>query len=108
MKNRFINDHRHEFKVANMCRVLELTRGGFYQWILKPLSIAGEGITRYRNGFNQWRTSSPWAATATQTSDEPPVKAAPEPVEAEHIETMTSKPAESVEQSPILAPLADF
>lgn len=37
-----------------------------------------------------------------------PVQAAPERIEAEHIETMTSKPAEIVEQSPILAALADF
>lgn len=74
MKYRFINDHRHEFKVATMCRVLELTRGGFYQWIQKPLSVAGkagEGSTRHRSGLDQRRASSTWAATATQASDEP-------------------------------------
>lgn len=37
-----------------------------------------------------------------------PVQAAPERVEVEPVETMTSKPAEIVEQSPILAALADF
>lgn len=38
MKYRFINDLRHEFKVASMCRFLSIKRGGFYQWIHKPLS----------------------------------------------------------------------
>lgn len=38
MKYRFINDHRHEFRIATMCRVLRVTRGGFYQWLNKPLS----------------------------------------------------------------------
>lgn len=38
MKYRFINDHRHEFRVATMCRVLRVSRGGFYQWVHKPLS----------------------------------------------------------------------
>jgi putative transposase len=38
VKYRFINDHRHEFRIATMCRVLRVTRGGFYQWLHKPLS----------------------------------------------------------------------
>lgn len=38
MKYRFINDHRHVFRVAPMCRMLEVTRGGFYQWLEKPES----------------------------------------------------------------------
>ncbi|ULU23383.1 IS3 family transposase [Dyella terrae] len=38
MKYRFINDHRHVFRVAPMCRMLEVTRGGFYQWLDKPES----------------------------------------------------------------------
>lgn len=38
MKYRFINDHRHEFAVATMCRVLRVSRGGFYQWVHNPLS----------------------------------------------------------------------
>lgn len=38
MKYRFINDHRHEFRIATMCRVLRVTRGGFYQWVHKPMS----------------------------------------------------------------------
>lgn len=38
MKYRFINDHRHEFRIATMCRVLRVARGGFYQWLHKPVS----------------------------------------------------------------------
>ena len=38
MKYRFINDHRHEFRTTTMCRVLRVTRSGFYQWLSKPLS----------------------------------------------------------------------
>lgn len=38
MKYRFIDDHRHVFRVAPMCRMLEVTRGGFYQWLEKPES----------------------------------------------------------------------
>jgi len=38
VKYRFINDHRHEFRITVMCRVLEVTRGGFYQWLNKPMS----------------------------------------------------------------------
>jgi len=38
VKYRFINDHRHVFRVAPMCRMLEVTRGGFYQWLDKPES----------------------------------------------------------------------
>ena len=38
MKYRFINEHRHEHKVATMCRVLKVGRAGFYQWLHQPLS----------------------------------------------------------------------
>lgn len=38
MKYHFINDHRHVFRIATMCRMLEVTRGGFYQWLDKPES----------------------------------------------------------------------
>jgi len=29
-KYRFINEHRHEFRIATMCRVLQVARAGFY------------------------------------------------------------------------------
>ncbi len=38
VKYRFINDHRHEHGVATMCRVLQVARAGFYEWLHKPLS----------------------------------------------------------------------
>ena len=38
VKYRFINEHWHEHKVATMCRVLEVARAGFYQWLHQPLS----------------------------------------------------------------------
>lgn len=34
----FINEHRDEFGIATMCRVLRVSRSGFYQWLHKPLS----------------------------------------------------------------------
>jgi putative transposase len=38
VKYRFINDHRHMYRVATMCRVLRASRAGFYAWLHKPLS----------------------------------------------------------------------
>ena len=38
MKYRFINDHRGEFRIQVMCRVLRVSRGGFYQWLHTPMS----------------------------------------------------------------------
>ena len=38
MKYRFINDHRHEYKAATMCRVLKVARAGFYAWLHQPNS----------------------------------------------------------------------
>ena len=36
MKYRFINEHRHEYKVATMCRVLKVARAGYYAWLHQP------------------------------------------------------------------------
>ena len=38
MKYRFMNEHRHEYSLVLMCRVLKVARAGFYQWLHKPLS----------------------------------------------------------------------
>lgn len=38
MKYQFILEHRHQFGIATMCRVLKVARAGYYQWFHKPLS----------------------------------------------------------------------
>ncbi|WP_207907341.1 IS3 family transposase [Paucimonas lemoignei] len=38
VKYRFMNEHRHQYSIVLMCRVLKVTRAGFYQWLHKPLS----------------------------------------------------------------------
>lgn len=38
MKYRFINDHRQQFAIVTMCRVLSVARAGFYQWLNHPES----------------------------------------------------------------------
>lgn len=33
-----MNEHRHEFSLVLMCRVLKVARAGFYQWLHRPIS----------------------------------------------------------------------
>lgn len=33
-----MNEHRHEFALTLMCRVLRVARAGFYQWLHEPVS----------------------------------------------------------------------
>ena len=37
MKFTFIKEHREEFPVVDMCRVLEVSKSGFYRWIMEPV-----------------------------------------------------------------------
>lgn len=38
MKYRFMNEHRHQYAITTLCRVLQAARAGFYQWLHKPVS----------------------------------------------------------------------
>lgn len=38
MKYPFINDHRHQYPVRRVCRLLEEAPSGFYSWLSRPLS----------------------------------------------------------------------
>jgi len=38
VKYAFIRAHRREFDTAVMCRLLDVSRSGFYEWLRKPLS----------------------------------------------------------------------
>ena len=35
-KYAFIKAHRNEFDTATMCRVLQVSRSGFYEWLRHP------------------------------------------------------------------------
>jgi putative transposase len=37
MKYRFMNEHRDQYSLVLMCRVLKVARAGFCQWLHKPL-----------------------------------------------------------------------
>ena len=38
MKDQFIAEHRHEYPVGTMCRVLEVAVSGYYAWFKRPPS----------------------------------------------------------------------
>ncbi len=38
LKYTFIKAHRQDFDTAMMCRLLDVSRSGFYQWLRNPLS----------------------------------------------------------------------
>ena len=38
MRYAFIREHRNEFKVVRMCRVLRVSRSGYYHWVDRPES----------------------------------------------------------------------
>jgi len=40
VKYRFINEHRREHAVQRICRLLEVSPSGFYEWVKRPLSAS--------------------------------------------------------------------
>ncbi|WP_207303160.1 IS3 family transposase [Pseudomonas gessardii] len=38
VKYRFMNEHRDQYAITTLCRVLRVARAGFYQWLHKPVS----------------------------------------------------------------------
>ena len=48
MRCRFIHEHREEFSVGAMCRVLEVSRSGYYTWCSRPESPRSREDRRLR------------------------------------------------------------
>ncbi len=46
VKCRFMNENRHEYPLAIMCRVLQVARAGFYAWLQCPVSDWSKDDTR--------------------------------------------------------------
>jgi len=46
VKYRFMSEHRHEYQLAMMCRVLQVARAGFYAWLQCPVSDRSKDDTR--------------------------------------------------------------
>jgi putative transposase len=38
VRYQFIEEHRDQYPVTLMCRILEVTRSGYYEWRKQPLS----------------------------------------------------------------------
>ena len=46
VKYQFIEENRHDHCVMVMCRVLQVSRSGYYAWIDRPLSVTAEDNQR--------------------------------------------------------------
>ena len=56
MKYQFITDHRQEFEITVMCRVLQVSRSGYYAWRQRPVSrreMANQKLTEQIEAIHQ-------------------------------------------------------
>ena len=56
MKYQFITTHRQEFEITVMCRVLQVSRSGYYAWRRRPVSgreMANQKLTQQIEEIHQ-------------------------------------------------------
>lgn len=51
-------EHRHEFRITSMCRILRVQRSGYYAWISKPQSARAAADARLLNDIKQFFEAS--------------------------------------------------
>ena len=52
MKFAFIGAHAAEFHITTMCRVLLVSKAGYYAWVKRPPRARAEALSTLRNRFS--------------------------------------------------------